>query len=79
MPLSRCRSSQAGDFVHVLGDSHVYKNHVEPLKEQLLRSPRQFPTLRFRRPVESVDDFSYDDFEIVGYEPHKSIKMEMSV
>lgn len=63
----------------MLGDAHVYKNHVEPLKEQLLRSPRRFPTLRFRRRVDSVDDFGYDDLEVVGYEPHKSIKMEMSV
>ena len=70
---------KAGEFVHVIGDAHVYKNHVEPLKPQLDRVPRPFPKLNFKRQVTDIDDFKYEDFELVGYKPHKSIKMKMAV
>jgi len=68
-----------GDFIHTLGDTHVYLNHVEPLKQQLERTPRPFPQLKFKRDVTNIDDFKFDDLEIVGYDPHPSIKMEMAV
>jgi thymidylate synthase len=68
-----------GDFVHTLGDAHVYLNHVEPLKEQLQRTPRPFPKLNIKRQVETIDDFKFEDFEIVGYNPYPTIKMEMAV
>eukprot|EP00729_Bicosta_minor_P011978 gene11977-35015_t len=68
-----------GDFVHTLGDAHVYSNHVEPLKVQLEREPRPFPTLNIKRKITSIDDFSFDDFELVGYKPHAKIAMEMAV
>lgn len=70
---------KAGDFVHTLGDAHVYLNHVEPLKEQLERTPKEFPKLRFKRQVEQIDDFEFADFEMVGYESHSAIKMEMAI
>jgi len=70
---------KAGDFVHVIGDTHVYSNHVEPLKEQLLREPRPFPTLKINPDVKDIDGFQYSDFEIIGYKPHKKIKMKMAV
>ncbi|CAH1787768.1 unnamed protein product [Owenia fusiformis] len=68
-----------GDFVHTLGDAHVYSNHVEPLKEQLQREPRPFPTLHFKRKVENIDDFTFEDLEIRDYKPHPKISMEMAV
>lgn len=68
-----------GDFIHTLGDAHVYNNHVIPLREQLAREPRPFPKLNFKRKVENIDDFKMEDFEIVGYKPHPKISMEMSV
>ncbi|XP_078449883.1 thymidylate synthase [Lampetra fluviatilis] len=68
-----------GDFVHTLGDAHVYVNHVEPLKTQLQREPRPFPTLHIRRTVTSIDDFRSDDFELRDYNPHAAIKMDMAV
>ena len=68
-----------GEFVHTLGDAHVYSNHVEPLEEQLKRTPRPFPKLYIRRSVSNVDEFRADDFELVGYNPHGKIKMEMAV
>lgn len=68
-----------GDFIHTMGDAHVYKDHVDALKEQIERTPREFPTLQIKRDIKDIDDFQLDDFEIVDYNPHKSIKMKMSV
>ncbi|XP_036173116.1 thymidylate synthase-like [Myotis myotis] len=68
-----------GDFMHTLGDAHIYLNHVEPLKMQLQREPRPFPKLKILRKVETIDDFKTEDFQIEGYNPHPTIKMEMVV
>lgn len=68
-----------GDFVHTLGDAHVYKNHKDPLEEQLKREPRPFPTIKFSRKVENIEDFKYEDFVLEDYKPHPKIEMEMAV
>ncbi|XP_064094500.1 thymidylate synthase-like [Macrobrachium nipponense] len=68
-----------GDFVHTLGDAHVYSNHCDALNEQLTREPRPFPTLRIKREIKSIEDFKFEDFEIVDYNPHGKIKMDMAV
>mmetsp|Transcript_6138 Transcript_6138/g.5841 ORF Transcript_6138/g.5841 Transcript_6138/m.5841 type:complete len:127 (-) Transcript_6138:101-481(-) len=68
-----------GDFVHTIGDAHVYLNHVEALKEQLERQPRAFPKIKINPEKKGIDDFEYSDFEVIGYKPHKSIKMKMAV
>lgn len=68
-----------GDFVHVLGDAHVYKNHVEPLKEQLRNMPRPFPMLKISTDQKDIDMLTARDFELVGYDPHKKIAMKMAV
>lgn len=68
-----------GDFVHTLGDAHVYSNHVEPLKEQLKNAPRPFPTLTIKGDKKNIEDFTFEDFELSGYEPHKKIAMKMAV
>lgn len=70
---------KAGDFVHTTGDTHVYLNHVEPLKEQLKRVPKQFPTLHFKRSVQSIDEFQFEDLEVRDYDPYPTIKMQMAV
>ena len=70
---------KTGDFVHTLGDAHVYVNHEEPLKLQISRQPRPFPRLVIKRQVAVITDFKIDDFEIVDYNPHPKIKMEMAV
>ncbi|KAF8490367.1 thymidylate synthase/dCMP hydroxymethylase domain-containing protein [Russula emetica] len=62
-----------------LGDAHVYKDHVDALKVQLTRQPRPFPTLRWMRDITDIEDFTYDDFIIEGYDPHPTIAMKMSV
>lgn len=70
---------QPGEFIHTLGDSHVYLNHVEPLQEQLKRTPRPFPTLKIKRNVSSIDEFVFDDFELTAYNPHPKLNMQMAV
>jgi thymidylate synthase len=67
-----------GEFTHVLGDAHVYMNHVAPLTEQITREPLVFPTLRFLRRVDSMDDFHLSDIEISDYQCHPPIKMTMA-
>ncbi|KAI9922060.1 hypothetical protein PsorP6_000994 [Peronosclerospora sorghi] len=69
-----------GEFIHVIGDAHVYLNHVEPLQKQLTRTPRPFATLHVNpEKTASIDDFKYEDLEVRDYCPHGTIKMEMSV
>ncbi|XP_071100195.1 thymidylate synthase-like isoform X2 [Haliotis cracherodii] len=70
---------KTGDFIHAIGDAHVYVNHVEALKEQIKRQPKPFPIFKIKKTVESIDDFTMEDFEIVGYNPHPKIKMDMAV
>ena len=69
-----------GTFIHTMGDAHVYLDHVDALKIQLERQPRDFPDLEVRRePGGSIDGWKPEDFEVVGYKPHQSIAMKMSV
>lgn len=70
---------QPGQFVHVMGDAHVYSNHVDALKEQLERTPGKFPKLIIKRNVTDIDDFKFEDFEVVDYNPQATIKMKMAV
>lgn len=69
---------QAGEFVHTLGDTHLYLNHMEQVDEQLARTPRSLPTMRLNPNVESVFDFRFEDFELEGYDPYPAIKAPMS-
>ena len=70
---------KAGDFVHVIGDAHVYLNHVDALEEQLKRAPRPFPSLTINPDRKDIDSFDYDDFTVDGYKPYPKIQMEMAV
>jgi len=68
-----------GDFVYSLGDAHVYQNHLEPLKIQVSRVPKPFPTLSIKREVTDIDDFTFDDLQLDGYQCHPKLKMDMAV
>jgi dihydrofolate reductase/thymidylate synthase len=72
---------RAGDFVHTIGDAHVYLNHVDALKEQVARAPmaRPFPTLKIDPSVTDIDGFTMENFTIEGYKPMPAIKMKMAV
>jgi len=70
---------KAGDFIHTTGDTHLYLNHIEQAKLQLTREPRPLPVMKINPDVKSIFDFQYEDFELVGYDPHPHIKAEVSV
>jgi thymidylate synthase len=68
-----------GDFIHTTGDTHLYLNHLEQARLQLTREPRPLPTMKINPDVKNLFDFHYEDFELVGYDPHPHIKAEVSV
>lgn len=70
---------KAGDFVHTLGDAHIYSNHLEQVKLQLSREPRALPRMEINPEVNNIFDFQYEDFHLTGYDPHPHIKGEVAV
>lgn len=70
---------EPGDFVHTFGDVHIYTNHIDQIKTQLERTPRELPKLIIKRKVNSILDFKYEDFEVVGYDPYPKIEGKVSV
>ena len=69
---------EVGDFVHTLGDAHLYLNHLEQADEQLQREPRKLPTMHLNPDVKSIFDYKYEDFTLEGYDPHPVIKAPLS-
>ena len=70
---------EAGDFVHTLGDAHLYSNHIEQAQLQLSREFRPLPTMKMNPEVKSLFDFTYDDFELCNYDPHPHIKAAVAI
>nr|WP_309501522.1 thymidylate synthase [uncultured Roseovarius sp.] len=77
--LSHVTGYEPGDFVHTLGDAHIYLNHMEQVEKQLARTPKPLPQLRITRDVSSLFDFRYEDFEITGYDPDPGIRAPVAV
>jgi len=70
---------EVGEFIHTLGDAHIYTNHIEQVKLQLKREPKPLPQLKINKEVKDIFSFKYEDFEIMNYEAHPHIKGEVSV
>ncbi|KAF8406467.1 hypothetical protein HHK36_008554 [Tetracentron sinense] len=68
-----------GDFIHVIGDAHVYRTHIRPLQEQLQKLPKPFPILKINAQKKDIDSFMAADFELIDYDPHQKIEMKMAV
>ncbi len=70
---------EPGDFVHTFGDAHLYSNHMEQTELQLQRQPRELPTMKINPDVKDIFQFTYDDFELMNYDPHPHIKGAVAV
>lgn len=79
MMIAQVSGLRPGEFIHTLGDAHLYLNHLEQADEQLKRKPYPLPVMRINPDVKSIFDFKYEDFELVGYESHPAIKAPIAV
>ena len=77
--LAQVTNLKAGEFIHTFGDAHLYNNHLQEAELQLSREPRPLPRLKINPNIESLFDFSFEDFELTGYDPHPHIKAPVSV
>jgi len=79
MMIAQVCDLKLGDFVHTLGDAHIYLNHMDQVKEQLERSPKPLPNMKINPLVKDIFNFKYDDFELVDYDPYPLIKAPVAV
>ena len=79
MMMAQVCKLQAGEFIHTLGDAHIYNNHFEQAKLQLTREPRRLPEIKINDKIKDLFEFKYEDFELINYNPHPHIKAEVSV
>ena len=68
-----------GAFVHTFGDAHIYNNHIDQLQLQLSRAPRELPTMKLNPTIKKIEDFRFEDFELIGYDPHPHIKGKVAI
>lgn len=79
MMVAQACDLKAGDFVHTLGDAHIYKNHLEQVKLQLTRTPRLLPKMIINQDVKNLFDFVYEDFQLIDYDPYPHISAQVAV
>ena len=79
MMIAQVTGLKPGEFIHTLGDAHLYLNHLEQVQTQLTREPRPLPSMRLNPEKTSLFDFEFDDFELLNYDPHPSIKAPVAV
>lgn len=79
MMMAQVVGLKPGDFVHTFGDAHLYSNHIDQAKEQIARVPRAFPTVEINPDVKEIDDYKFEDFKVVGYDPLPTIKGDITV
>ncbi len=79
MMIAQVCDLELGEFIHSFGDVHLYNNHIEQAKTQLQRMPRSLPTMKINPTVKNIEDFVFEDFEVVDYDPHPHIKAAVSI
>ena len=79
MMVAQVTGLEPGEFIHTIGDAHIYLNHLEQVKEQLSRTPYPLPQMKLNPNIKNIEDFTYEDFELVGYEAHPHIAGKVSV
>ncbi len=79
MMVAQVTGLKPGEFIHTMGDAHIYRNHFDQVREQLSRTPRDLPRMRLNPDVKDLMDFKYEDFTLEGYDPHPAIKGIVSV
>ncbi|MEQ1668120.1 MAG: thymidylate synthase [Sulfuriferula sp.] len=79
MMMAQVTGLKVGDFVHTLGDAHLYSNHLDQTREQLSRTPRALPTMRINPAIDDLFAFSFDDFELLDYDPYPAIKAPVAI
>lgn len=79
MMIAQCCGLVPGEFIHTTGDTHIYLNHFDQVREQLSREPRRLPVMRLNPEVKSIFDFRYGDFALEGYDPYPAIKAPVAV
>jgi thymidylate synthase len=79
MMMAQVTGLKPGEFIHTLGDAHIYLNHIDQVKLQLSRKPRTLPVMEINPDVKDIFSFNYEDFNLVGYDPHPHIKGAISV
>ena len=77
--VAKITNLEVGEFVHTMGDSHIYLNHIEQVNKQLTRTPRELPKMIIHGNQTNILDFKYEDFELVGYNPYPAIKAKVAV
>lgn len=79
MMVAQVTDLKLGDFVHTLGDAHLYSDHIEQAKIQVVREPRKLPTMKINKDIKNIFDFTYEDFTVENYDPHPHIKAKVAV
>lgn len=79
MMIAQVCGYEVGEFIHVIGDAHIYLNHLEQVNSQLQREPKKLPTLKLNPKIKSLFDFHFEDINLENYEPHPPIKGKVAV
>ena len=79
MMIAQVTDLQPGDFVHTFGDVHLYNNHIDQAKEQLSRDTRPLPQMKINPKIKDITAFTFEDFELINYDPHPHIKAAVSI
>ena len=79
MMIAQICNLEVGDFVHTIGDAHIYLNHLEQVNLQLIRIPKKLPTMKLNKNIKNIFDFKFNDFELIGYDSDPAIKAPVAI